>query len=241
MARSSSRTSSCRVSQRRPRLARAACSPELGASRLARVASWSRLCARSCSRRSCSAPTSSALIWLLAVVVALTALLRAIVNARQASTAPSRFFGTALACPASTARAAASASTGSLLPLRRRFARSGRLTSMTVTPAAYSARVSWYPLAAGAFDVGCHRGSLDRAPGQQLRRASIGGRDLQGALRAAEAVEDNGDVRVLVGVDPQDGGAVRGQGGASRVVGHGRARTGVGQDTHGAGARPLSG
>lgn len=62
-----------------------------------------------------------ALVWLLGVVVALTAVLCAIVNARNASTAPSRFLGTAFACPASTARAAASPSTGSLLPLRRRF------------------------------------------------------------------------------------------------------------------------
>jgi len=74
--------------------------------------------------------------------VALTALLRAVVNARNASTAPPWFRGTVVACPASTARAAAWASTGSLA-LRRRFARRGRLTSTTVRPAACRVRVSW--------------------------------------------------------------------------------------------------
>ena len=92
--------------------------------------------------RAWSVPTSRALIRFLAVVVALMALLRTIVNARSASTAPSRSFGTAVACPDRTARAAASASIGSLLPLRRRLARSGRLTSKTVMPAAWRARVS---------------------------------------------------------------------------------------------------
>jgi hypothetical protein len=49
------------------------------------------------SRRCSGQPMSRALIWLLAWVVAFTALLRASVSARNASTSPSRSFGTALA------------------------------------------------------------------------------------------------------------------------------------------------
>ena len=67
----------------------------------------------------------------------------AMLSARSAPTWPSRSLGTAVASPASTARAAASASTGSLLPLRRRRARSGRLTSSTLIPAACRQRASW--------------------------------------------------------------------------------------------------
>src|SRR6185436_9511930 len=58
-----------------------------------------------------------------AVRAAMTEIGIDLVNARNASTAPSRSFGTAFACPDSTARAAASASTVSFLPRRRRLAR----------------------------------------------------------------------------------------------------------------------
>jgi hypothetical protein len=50
---------------------------------------------------------------------------------RTISTAWLPVLGMAIAWPASTARAAASASTGSDLPCRRRAERSGRFTSST--------------------------------------------------------------------------------------------------------------
>ena len=53
--------------------------------------------------------------------------------------------GVASATPASTARAAISASVGSRLPLRYRVDRSGRLTSTTVTPRPVRNRASPAP------------------------------------------------------------------------------------------------
>jgi hypothetical protein len=83
------------------------------------------------SRSSSGAVTSSALMALMAWVRALTAVWRATRSERTISTVPSWALGMPVASPAWTARAAASASTGSLLPWRRRAARSGRLTSST--------------------------------------------------------------------------------------------------------------
>jgi hypothetical protein len=65
---------------------------------------------------------------------ALTAEERATRSERSISTLAVPALGIAVASPACTARAAASASTGSDLPLRRRAARSGRLTSTTTWP-----------------------------------------------------------------------------------------------------------
>jgi hypothetical protein len=87
----------------------------------------------SASRRLAGAVTSSPLSWLMAAVRALTAPLRAVRSARIDSTIPSRRLGAAVAVPASTARAAASASIGPDLPRWRRVRRSGRSTSTTVT------------------------------------------------------------------------------------------------------------
>jgi hypothetical protein len=56
-------------------------------------------------------------------------------RARTASTAPSLDLAMLLALPPSAARAASMASSGSDLPLRRRSARFGRLTSRTPMPA----------------------------------------------------------------------------------------------------------
>jgi hypothetical protein len=65
---------------------------------------------------------------------ALTAVARATRRHRTISTRWLPVLGMAVTCPASTARAAASASTGSDLPRRRRAERSGRLTSKTSWP-----------------------------------------------------------------------------------------------------------
>ena len=57
-------------------------------------------------------------------------------NIRAISTGPSPALGVVVARPDSTARAAASASTASVLPRRRRVALSGLLTSVTLIPSA---------------------------------------------------------------------------------------------------------
>ena len=86
----------------------------------------------SVSRSSAGAVTTRAFIWLAACVRALTAESLALLSMRIISTSPSPDFGVASATPASTPRAAISASVGSLFPLRYRTDRSGLLTSMTV-------------------------------------------------------------------------------------------------------------
>ena len=68
---------------------------------------------------------------MIAEVRALTAVSRAIFSWRIISTAPSAVFGTAVDWPASTERAASSASRVSDLPFARRARRSPRLTSTT--------------------------------------------------------------------------------------------------------------
>lgn len=98
------------------------------------------LCGVRSSRRTGAALTSTALSWLIACTQALPAESFAILRTRSASTGPSPVFGVAVASPDSTAWAAASASTASFSPRRRRADRSGRLTSTTVTASARSVR-----------------------------------------------------------------------------------------------------
>jgi hypothetical protein len=74
------------------------------------------------------------LSWLIAWVRDLTAEALASLNMRVISTGPSPALAVLVARPDSTAYAAACASMASVLPRRRRAARSGRLTSMTVMP-----------------------------------------------------------------------------------------------------------
>ena len=65
---------------------------------------------------------------------ATTAVSRATLSSRIASTAPSPVLGVTTLVPARTSRAACSASTGSLLPCKRRWPlRGGRATSSTMT------------------------------------------------------------------------------------------------------------
>ena len=72
----------------------------------------------SVSRSSAGAVTTRAFIWLMAWVRALTAESLVLLNIRIISTSPSPDLGVASATPASTARAAISASVGSLFPFR---------------------------------------------------------------------------------------------------------------------------
>ena len=79
-------------------------------------------------------------------------------------------------------------------------------------------------------------------PGQQLPGAGVTGRELQHTAQAADLIEDGRDVDMLVGVDPQDDLAVLGHASPLPLrVFDGERGAGGGQDTHGAGATPLSG
>jgi hypothetical protein len=100
---------------------------------------------RSCSRSSAGAVTNSALVALIAWVRARIAVARATRSERIISTCPVPALGATVAWPACTARAAASASSGSDLPRRRRAARSQRLTSKTTWPLAARKRARAAP------------------------------------------------------------------------------------------------
>ena len=80
-----------------------------------------------------SALTISVLSVMIAELLAFTAVSRATLSWRTISEAPSAVFGTAVAIPASTARAAVSASIVSFLPWLRRLRRSQWFTSTTRT------------------------------------------------------------------------------------------------------------
>ena len=99
----------------------------------------------SCSRSSGGAVTSSAFSVIIAAVRALTATSLATLIWRIISTVPSAVFGTAVAVPASAARAAFSASRVSDLPRSRRSRRSVRITSTTPMPRRRTALVSPAP------------------------------------------------------------------------------------------------
>src|SRR5581483_8574354 len=108
----------------------------------------------------------------------------------------------ALARPDSTARAAASASIGSDLPAKRRSLRSGRLTSITSTPAAMRCRASLAPTA-GRFDTDLVERPEGAHPAEQLRVALDGGRERGLVEQAAgRGVEDRRHMDVEMGVDP---------------------------------------
>src|SRR4051794_22113349 len=89
----------------------------------------------------------------MACVRAFMAEVRAIFRQRMASTGPSADFGAAVASPAWTERAAASASTVSDLPLCRRALRSGRTTSRTTWPGFPQEAVQPGPVGAGPLDA----------------------------------------------------------------------------------------
>lgn len=99
----------------------------------------------SSSRSSGGAFTSTCLRLIIDAVPALTATSLATLTCRIISTVPSRSFGTAVAVPASTERAAFSASIVSDLPRSRRSRRSVRITSTAPIPARRTAEVSPAP------------------------------------------------------------------------------------------------
>ena len=88
----------------------------------------------------CPAPAARPYKVIIAAVRAFTAVSRATLSWRMISTAPSAVLGTAVDWPASTDRAAASASIVSDLPAARRKRRSPRFTSVTRCPARRTAR-----------------------------------------------------------------------------------------------------
>jgi hypothetical protein len=89
--------------------------------------------AGSCARNTSGAVTIIDRSVFVAAVFALSAPILATRSARMASMGPVAIFGALVASPESTARVAASASTGSDLPPARRSRRSGRGTSSTRT------------------------------------------------------------------------------------------------------------
>jgi hypothetical protein len=120
-----------------------------------------------------------------------------------ASTIPSRRLGSAVAVPASTARAAASASIGSLLPRRRRVVRLG---GRPPAPHAALQQEPGQPGAVGpsAFDADCAELSVATQPPQQLAVAVAVGGELGVGQQPAVLVDDGGVVGTAVGVDPAD-------------------------------------
>ena len=98
-----------------------------------------------CSRRSAGAVSNSAWMRLATWVRALTADRRVARSCRKDSLIVVDDFGSTRPSPASTVRAAASASIGSDLPRVRRIRRLGRHTSCTVASSARSRRVSPAP------------------------------------------------------------------------------------------------
>lgn len=114
-------------------------------------------------------------------VIAVTSCARSAFRARSASTHPSVLFGTLVPSPASTLRAAASASTGSDLPSLRRTERLGRSTSCTSSPASTSRLVS-----AGTGAVH-HWMRLYRAGGMAAPETGTEGRHASGRNRTRTA------------------------------------------------------
>src|SRR4051812_38223 len=187
------------------------------------------------SRRAAGAPTMIAFSVTMAWVRPLTAVSRATLRWRIISTVPVPDFGRAVACPPSTARAALSASSGSLLPFRRRSCRSGRLTSRTAMPLRDQEARQAGAVGAGPLDAeGADRAQGPR-PGLECLVAPLADRDGRRAETGTERVDRDGGVHVLVGVDADDDvgarGLVHGGGPPSQLRGPGDPA--VGQDCDG--------
>ena len=142
--------------QRDQRGGRIGGSPPLGPRSGRRAAqcatSWRTPSSRSWLRSGSGAVTINDFIWVCAWARAATALRRATRSARSASTAPARSFGMPVARPAWAARAAASASTGSDLPCRRRVLRSGPVDLDQLDPGHPQMQRQPGPVGAGALD-----------------------------------------------------------------------------------------
>ena len=121
---------------------------------------------------------------------------------RIASTEPSFVLGMLFARPLSAARAASTASRGSDFPERRRSARFGRSTSMTLDAVAEEKARQPGSIRTGPFDTDLSDFAEALEPGEQ--RLVAGGVDCE-RLRAEEAtdwVQSCRDMDVEVGVDP---------------------------------------
>jgi len=168
----------------------------------------------SSARRSSLAVTNVALRVIIAWLWALTAVSRATLTSRSVSMSPSAVLGTAMTVPASTWRAACSASMVSLLPAARRSAlRGGRLTSMSAAVAAQESRQP-DPVGTGALNTERHDTALAVGPRQKVGVAVVGRWDEQLVEATAEPVDGHGDVLVFVRVDTDDDiGALKGDAG----------------------------
>lgn len=136
-------------------------------------------------------------------VIAVTSCARSAFRARSASTHPSVLFGTLVPSPASTLRAAASASTGSDLPSLHRTERLGRSTSCTSYPASTSRLVSAapYELVPSHPDAQTVSGIADHGD-QPLVAGRIGRERLRGQ-RPAVLIDQGERMRVGMGVHPR--------------------------------------
>jgi len=122
------------------------------------------------------------------------------INARMASTAPSRPFGAPRARPDWAARAALTASSGPGLALPAPV-----LAVAAVhfhDPDTGGGDVAGQPgaVAAGALDPGQADGPEPAQPAQQPGVADRGGRELRDAEQPADRIERGGDVHVRAGV-----------------------------------------
>jgi hypothetical protein len=128
---------------------------------------------------------------------------------RSIATCPLLAVGVAVAWPASTARAAAWASSGSDLPRRRRSCRSCWLPSTTCWWLAARKRASPAPSLLVASTPQATGSPRVHALAEQLLVAGGGGRDRDAGHGAAELIGGVGDVDLGVGVDA-DGALGRG-------------------------------
>jgi hypothetical protein len=139
----------------------------------------------------------------MATILARIAERRATRSTRIISTLPSADFRVPVARPASTARAAFSASMRSSFPRLRRSARSARSTSTTTSPWLRSQRDSPAPdEPVPSIPMRSMTPKLD-AHSSRCRYPRAGGRDLDRAQEPAEPIERDCDVDVSVGVDPE--------------------------------------
>ena len=163
---------------------------------------------RAISRSVSSPPSSSARSRLVWAVVATVSSWRAPSRIRSASRSPSaRGMGSRSASRRSAASTARWASIGSDLPFPRRALRLGCSHSMTVRPAAATARASPTPkLRVPSIDTTTRGpGRMVDDPGQQLGKAGVVIADLSCPDRSAGRERDLHLVGVAVGVDTDDG------------------------------------
>ena len=164
---------------------------------------------------------------IIAAVRAFTAVSRATLSWRMISTAPSAVLGIAVDWPASTDRAAASASIVSDLPAARRKRRSPRFTSRDTMPRSADGPRQAGTIAAGAFDAERLNPPVCVGPHEQgLISARISDERVI-AQADPPGVDRHRDVDILVGIDPDNhlpNLGLRGHGVSHRLASSGAAR-----------------